>query len=260
MLTFLELGNLGRVGNQMFQIASTIGIAKKHGYAYAFPKWENTDHLIHFNSGENIDMEKYFDNKLPRVENPGVFRKQEVPWGYHDIFLPNENISLHGHMQSEKYFKHCEADIRKVFAFNWSLQYPEYANFPQNIYTGIHLRRGDYVGKNAYHPVQGMDYFSKAMAQFPATTRFLIFSDDVPAAKEMFGNNVDYAEGNHYMTDMWLMSQCKNFIISNSTFSWWGAWLINNPTKKIIAPAKWFGPEAGDTPTADIYCDGWVII
>ena len=57
------------------------------------------------------------------------------------------------------------------------------------------------------------------------------------------------------------MSMCSDFIIANSSFSWWGSWLSKNPDKRIIAPKKWFGvgyTSAHDT--SDLYCDNWEVL
>jgi hypothetical protein len=57
-----------------------------------------------------------------------------------------------------------------------------------------------------------------------------------------------------------LMSLCSHAIIANSSMSWWGAWLIANPNKKVIAPHMWFGPAYADKDTKDLYCSDWIVL
>ena len=58
--------------------------------------------------------------------------------------------------------------------------------------------------------------------------------------------------------DLYLMSRCRDFIIANSSFSWWGAWLADY--NKVIAPTKWFGPNNADKNTRDLFCSDWITI
>jgi hypothetical protein len=91
---------------------------------------------------------------------------------------------------------------------------------------------------------------------------YIIFSDDISWCKEnlSFLNNKIFIEGNTDFQDLYLMSKCKNNIIANSSFSWWGAWLNTNKDKIVIAPKKWFGISNSHLDTSDLYCNNWVTI
>ncbi len=127
----------------------------------------------------------------------------------------------------------------------------------------IHVRRGDYLNSPNHHPVQNMNYYMKAIKQMPKDSIFLIFSDDISWCKANFPDVPEkfiFVEGNADYEDLLLMSLCKNNIMCNSTFSWWGAWLNKNPNKKVIAPSVWFGPAYANHNTEDLYCEGWIKI
>jgi hypothetical protein len=115
MLTYNELGRYGRLGNAMFQIASTVGIATKKGYEYAFPHWMNFDAKDRFNSQEDIHVYKFFEKKLPYYDQDlPILPDHFVHFGFHGFDIP-DNVSLSGHMQSELYFEHCAGLIRYYF-------------------------------------------------------------------------------------------------------------------------------------------------
>lgn len=252
MITFLNLGRLGRLGNQMFEIASTIGIATKSRQDFAFPIWRNYDALERFGSRESIDVQDFFKNPLPVLEDPGRYQFQEYPyfWGYRDIHLPHGNFNLNAHMQSEKYFKHCAHVIRYYF----QLKDPE----QQIDNCAIHLRFGDY--DNNYHPFATKEYIRNAMTYFPGS-QFTVFSDDINHARRYFTDDDDviYSEGWDYMSDFAIMQSHKDFIICNSTYSWWAAWLGNHPDKKVVCPRKWHGDHTGLDPT-DIPAENWIVL
>jgi len=241
MVTFGQLGKYGRLGNQMFQIASTIGIATKLGYEYGFPQWVNWDGFDRFNTTENINVFEYFANPLPRcyVEYPDRF----IHWGFNGFLVP-DNVSLSGHMQSEKYFEHCKELIKHYFTMK--------DEYEKNTFTAVHVRMGDYG--DDYHPVCGMDYYRNAFNVIPGP--YMVFSDDVVKAKEMFPNKETcFFDGDTY-DSFKKMKSCKNHIIANSTYSWWAAWLAGG---QVVAPQKWFGASAG-LSADDIYAEGWTVI
>jgi hypothetical protein len=249
MLTFSELGKYGRLGNQMFQIASTIGIAVRNGLYVGFPYWMNYDHKERFGSTENIDIQSYFKNPLPEVEE-GYYSKYFVPWGYHNLLNFPDRTDIQGHMQSEKYFEHCKDLIRHYFEFKYEIDpLPEGA-------IALHIRRGDY--DNGYHPFQTYDYYVKALNHLPEGPIF-VFSDDITECRKMFREcDVTFIEGNHYVKDLQLMTTATHFVLSNSTLCWWGWWL-SKQNGKVVAPAHWFG-EVAHLSAKDIYTENMIVI
>jgi hypothetical protein len=97
------------------------------------------------------------------------------------------------------------------------------------------------LNSNGHHPVQPISYFEDAIGLIGDYENIFIFSDDIKWCKENinFKNSI-FVEGNTNIEDLWLMSLCTNNVISNSSFSWWSAY-INNNSKKIIYPKNWFG-------------------
>lgn len=247
-ITFNALGRYGRLGNQMFQIASVIGIAEANGYEYTFPDWVNYDALERFGTKEDISIGKYFANPLPKQKDghnslPEYF----INWGWQGLQHP-DGYSYSGHMQSSKYFTHCAEKVRHYFTLA-----DEHAAVA---YTAVHIRMGDYG--SSYHPICERQYYQKAMAEMSGP--YMFFSDDILKAKEHIG---PLPPGDHWWYDgntidsFRVMKACKSHIIANSTYSWWGAWLAGGDA---IAPKIWFGPDAAHLETKDIYCESWKII
>lgn len=262
MITNLSIGRYGRFGNALFQIAAVIGIARKSGQAFGFPPFINWDHKERFKSTEDIELDKYFLNPLPRLAGDFPYlQKKEVPWGYHDIALPTGNWDLAGHFQSEKYFKHCIEDVRHFFRMK---KETGVANGSANGIVAIHIRRGDY--DDLYHPRIGKEYYDKAISLFPKDSSFFVFSDDVPAAKKVVGMNSSkyvFVDDAGYIDDFAVMKQCNHFICANSSFSLMAAILSEAPDKKIVCPSNWFGPAWGDAHKAmatDIYPENAIVI
>jgi hypothetical protein len=247
LVTFNMLGRYGRLANQMYQIAGVIGVARRNGFDFAFPYWKNYDHLERFGSVEDIDIQKHFVNPLPVYDGP-TLPDYPVPWGYHEINL-TRSVSLSGHFQSERYFEHAIDEVK------WYLRMKD--EYAQSDYCAIHVRLGDY--DDQYHPRMTMDYYSKAMAEFTPSQLYLVFSDDIPAARQMFGDQVEYAEGD-YLDDFKRMKASRHFIIGNSSYSAMAAILGEATDKRVIAPRPWFGPKYTQITGEDIYGLGWKVI
>ena len=162
-----------------------------------------------------------------------------------------------GYFQSEKYFKHIENDIRKLFGPKedalscWASTQHLYDN-P----VALHIRRGDFLINSVHHHNLSMKYYETALRAFGSDRQVIIFSDDTDWCKQqpLFeGDRFLVCEGGGPYTDLYMMSKCDDFIIANSTFSWWGAWLSHNENKLVIYPDRWFGPNNIDKSTADLF-------
>jgi len=250
IVTMLDLGRMGRMANQMYQISGILGIGRKLNLEPLFPVWRNIDHQERFGSNEDCGLFKHFVHQLPGIPEGTVFQPERwVDWGYHDVRLPPGNWNLKGHFQAPAYFDHVRDTVAHYFRM---VNEPE-----QNDCTSIHVRLTDY--DNAYHPRLALSYYKPAMDLFPAG-RFLIFSDDIPACKEMFGSDVEYVEGLDYIQSFKLMKRCHSFIIGNSSYSAMAATLGDHPDKRVVAPRPWFGPAYCSIDAEELYDKDWTVI
>ena len=173
-------------------------------------------------------------------------------------------MTLQGYFQTEKYFKHIEDEIREDFTFKDDVLAPckEMIEDVENP-VALHVRRTDYVTNSANHPPCTLDYYREALSHFEAHRNVIVFSDD-PAwcnEQELFsGEHFMISENDDNRVDLCLMSLCDDFIIANSTYSWWGAWLSTNKDKKVIAPKQWFGTQGytKDHNTEDVIPNEWI--
>ena len=262
MIGFNMLGQLGRLGNQMFQVASLRGIASNNNYNYAIPPSKNknewTDHQL-FNpfvfEGVNPLNIQFIDFQRPQVEEASFSFDEKL---FNDC---PDWVSLVGFFQSEKYFKDIENDIRDDFKFKDELV-SSCQSIIENVDNPIalHIRRGDFITNSQNHPPLPLDYYKRALKLFDDDRQVIIFSDDTKWCKEQEIFSDDrflVSEDNDQSYDLCLMSMCNDFIIANSSFSWWGAWLGNRG--KVVAPKQWFG-KGLNHDTKDLYCSDWSVL
>ena len=240
----------GRIGNILFQLAAAASLAKLHNCKFiAIP--------IHDKVAEpdNCILYEYLHQfKYTILRNIDIRKKPSTP--YHNIYTEpffhykpinySPLLLIYDYYQSEKYFDPLL--IRKMFAIDkitkmsLSKKYGSILKFP-NI-TSINVRRGDYLRHQDQFSVCSLKYYQQAIKAIGSNSPFLVTSDDLEWCKRSFkGENFYFAEQTNPTYDLYLQTLCKNNIISNSTFSWWGAWLNNTSNKTVIAPKKWFGPK-----------------
>jgi len=266
MLANDDLGNLGRLGNQMFQYTSLRGLAAKHGYEYCLPPREvvatrdpncvNSD-ITMFECFTIPDAPKHVTN-FPKVMESGFGLCPKLWESCPD------NISLYGYFQTAKYFMHIEDEIREAFTIVDDFRVPTEEAFKENFgnteVISVHLRRGDYL-QYPHHPVQQLNYYSKALSKLPDDIPVMVFSDGIDWCKEQEifkGDRFIFAEGNNTAVDLCLQTLCTYHIIANSSFSWWGSWLAKS--KKTFAPSTWFAGPDSQKDLSDLYCSGWIVI
>jgi hypothetical protein len=176
------------------------------------------------------------------------------------------DLFLVGYWQSEKYFADAGEELRKAFRFKHPLE-GEAKEISRQIRssnsTSLHIRRGDYAALKHVEYVMGqtnLSYYKKAAGFMNEHSKrvgievptFFVFSDDIEWCKERLNlafptvyldQSSAGPKASHHLQ---LMSLCRNNIIANSTFSWWGAWLNANPEKIVIAPERWFANKANE--------------
>lgn len=237
-ITFSQLEKMGRLGNCLFQIATTISTAMKNNTDYKFPLWKyESDFNLHNCFSPNIRVGQVYQEKY--------FHYTEIP--------AFKSVDLVGYWQSCKYFENYKDIITNLLMPIHNFQ-------KENGLCSIHVRRGDYVNIQHCHPLMSMNYYERAMEK-SGCKKFLILSDDIAWVKKNFiGNQYEYSEGNSPAVDLALMAKkCESNIICNSSFSWWGAFLNNNTSKIVIAPQNWFGPGLSHD-TKDLLPSEWIKI
>jgi len=273
----------GGLGNQMFGYAFACSLKKNHPISFV-----SLDMLEPWDAHNGYELLKVFKNvhghsfrfyrrqlKLySKFNTKRLFtsiKEEEVDYGSYNInYLKKSSLFniYDGFWQTEKYFKNAERTIRKKFCFDID-RLNEKSNIlltqikKQNS-VSIHIRRGDYLLLPYYFEgTCDLDYYKKAIdliAEKYPDSHYYFFSDEmdwvIDNFSELDATFVDWNKKDDSWQDMFLMSRCKHNVIANSSFSWWGAWLNNNPSKTVIAPKKWFK----DIKATDIIPSEWICL
>jgi len=291
MITFTQLGRLGRLGNQFFQYAAAKSVSLELGYELKVPNfedvsWQNQKCLL---SEFNIQCD--FLDPVDFYKIQTRFVEPHHAHYFDQVFSVPPGTDLYGYFQNYRYFVKFEDQIRNEFKLNEKLE--EYAEEyisafkqPGEEVVSLHFRRGDNSdGTNPeYNNYYGQEdklsedsefgrYFFKAMENFEDKKyRFLVFSggsrkgmnhnqSDIDWCKEnLIGDRFVFCEGNSDIQDFAIMKNCDHNLTTHMTsFGWWAAFLNENPNKIVIAPKNYTIPDDGRVKLG-FYPNSWRIV
>lgn len=268
---------LGGLGNQLFQYAFFLAVQQKFKHVKAdLTAFEE----YHLHNG--FELETVFKIKLPQLStfetkiytrnnNKWLWRKlrqiyntknvyfeETVPFSYSkQIFEDDRSRYYWGYWQHVDYINQVALLLRQHLIF------PPFKD-TENIHiqrlirqknaVSLHIRRGDYLQEPLFKDICSEEYYEKSIQYMLETQQsplFIVFSNDIAWCKSRFKDLnaifVEHNTGSNSFRDLQLMSLCKHHIIANSSFSWWGAWLNDNPDKVVISPRKWINEPTVNT-------------
>lgn len=228
---------------------------------------------------ENVEPDEFRNNFFGKVRHKlrlgtHTWKVGEASAGFNKYVLSaSRNSYLVGWWQCERYFKSIRGDLLKELEPKAPLnrKNKELINRMKDTESvWLHVRRGDYVTNkhaSAFHGLTGLDYYqislSYLVSKLPENRRgsveLFVSSDDISWCKKnfKFPYPISYIENELGSDDMRVAKHCKHDIIANSSFSWWGAWLNDNPEKIVIAPKVWFQDKKSNAET-DIVPNNWI--
>lgn len=250
IVTYLE----GGLGNLLFQICFTISLSLEHKTEYAFVNKNENDLIIKNRHG--ADVENYKKTILRNINfdiNSFPYLPQinhQCSFNYFKPHYEPDCINFYkGYFQSEKFFQTHEKIIFQILKPDSAIeeyirtQYPFLSLFNC---ASMHIRRGDYVQLPHHHPIVPLEYYHNTLKKFKDVDKILVFTNDKDwCYNNLFDSRIVYIDEPDWLS-LYIMSYCKNHIMANSSFSWWGVKLseLFHANNKIIAyrPNVWFGP------------------
>lgn len=226
-------------------------------------RWATEEEIFNYNGNPDASITKKVKRRFVNFVKPKRLIIQKYNEFNKELLLIKDDVCFVGRWQSELYFNEVNEQIRQDFKINSSLlSNVEYAtSLIKNCNAvSLHVRRGDLITSALYSSSIGaltIDYYTKAITYIRTKVEnpiFFIFSDDIEWCKE----NINVIEQTYYMDNttagqnpivhLYLMQCCQHFIISNSTYAWWGAWLAENQNKQVVYPKQWYKDANFDNP------------
>lgn len=265
MNSYVTCRLFGQLGNQLFQIATTLAYAWDYGAIPVFPELHKHEDRISYNRDRlffRLDSSTPDAPFLHAFQETVYYSSQRIP--YHP------GLVLSGYFQSWKHFHHHKEKLLPLFTplteTSQRLQ-TDYADLLACQDTvGVHIRtHSKHLHENGLHVFSGFQYIRDAMDLFPGAT-FVVFSDRMAWCKrtlpmEVGKKKLVFIEGNDAIEDLWLLSKMNHQIIGNSTYGWWAGYLNCHPDGKVISPKDWRDPAHFNTPPlTDFFLPNWTLL
>ena len=254
-----------QLGNQLCQVAATCAVAWNYGVSPIFPDFANPKR---FDLHENYEMVFWRLETTKPWKTTTLFYK-DFGLGYRKIpYKPN--MAIMGNFQSYRYFYPYKNRLVELLSPKEEIvndiyeRYSEIIDHPKTV--GVHVRT--YMNEDPIYDdvirYLGKEYFEYSMSQYDEDSLFVVFSDQIEWIKEEFSDlpyKMVFVDGQSYIHDFFMMTMMKNLIISNSTFSWWAAYLNQSPERKIIAPQDWYnGKHKIDSKDLFDPREQWIVV
>jgi hypothetical protein len=243
---------MGGLGNQIFQYA--FGKALNARYDLSWFK-TYTNHAY----PRTYSLDK-FHTKI--TEN--AFRPQETieerKVGFDMELLKKTDTNFYGYWQWLGYYKEILPVLRQELTLKEELYTEEYLKLKNEITNcdslSLHVRRGDYLIQKGFHELP-LRYYFEAISMLSRKDHLFIFSDDIPWCKtkfkqDYFQEKITFVQMRDYLS-FELMKLCKKNVIANSTFSWWAAYLNDNPDKVVVTPREWLCNDIQEVDDNEVY-------
>jgi hypothetical protein len=284
----------GGLGNQLFQIFTTIALSLKTNQSFFFINKHKLTSDVAAANGTTVRYsywDTFLSNLKPFVKDQGLLPKLELYFKEQSFsydpsilinLLNNQQLvkMLVGYFQSSKYFDVYKDKIFQLLKIAnkqliMKVLYETKIDFNNTI--SMHFRLGDYKKYPEIYPILTTEYYTNSINYILSQStnknthkNILYFCEDddfnnvlqIIIELQQIYTELIFERADNTLADwqqMLLMSLCKDNIIANSTFSWWGAYFNTNPTKSVCYPAKWFHPKAGNN-IEDLCPNDWTAI
>jgi hypothetical protein len=286
MITNINIGRYGRLGNQLYQYASAFSLAKKLETELWIPQESenyNTvgryNPVINSNDSYSNDLFRLFKLKFGQKKPLNDIQKEirhfynenNVVKYYPEFWNLKDNTSLHGYFQAKEYVDEYQSELRNElefqdYFFDYGIKIIDKLNQQYNRIVSLHIRRGDGLMDNfAFNANLTIDgYYKKIISEnVKENDVIIVFSDDIDWCKNILkGDNIIFIDNRNselsHLKDFALMSMCDLNIMAVSTYSWWACWLNPlNKDKQVFMPNKWWGWSLSNNSEEIYRYDKW---
>lgn len=243
----------GRLGNNLFQLASGYAYCKENGYTLCCDYVSPMPYNVYLNVSAP-------PNSTGRIYREPHYRYAPIPPGF---------TELSGFFQSSKYFSKYANEIRDLFAPTEDVRQYIITRYASHITAAdttiaIHARRGDFVNNPGHQVIQSNKYYEDAIQEIKKRTghsemRIFIVSDDIGWCREQaVFDGAYFLEETDPLISLYILSSFRHYVLSNSSFSWWAVFL-SNTCGVVTCPSRWLNPSY-ITDDFDVYEPTWIKI